>query len=66
MKKVLIATAIVFVAASPALARSPQEEAAHEVSAYPLSASCRFITGRIVLPNGNVVFAVFQTLEACN
>jgi len=66
MEKVLIATAIVFVAASPALAASPQEEAARELRAYPSSGSCRFVTGRIVLPNGNVVFAVFQAPEGCN
>jgi hypothetical protein len=65
MKNMLFAAAIAitFVAISPALAISPEEEAAQELRAYPLSGPCHFLKQRVVLPNGHVVF---QTHQVCN
>jgi hypothetical protein len=67
MTKLLLAAAIAiaFVAGSPAFGMSLSIEG-EDPGTYPPSASCRFITGQIVLPNGNVIFAVFQTAQVCN
>jgi hypothetical protein len=57
------ATAMMFVAVSPAFATSPEEQAAHDQSVYPPGSECHFLKDRVVLPNGHVVFLTHQ---GCN
>jgi hypothetical protein len=65
MENVLFAaaTAMVIVAASPAFASSPADDAEQGYSAYPPAGECHFLKEQLVLPNGHVVFLTHQV---CN
>ena len=57
------ATAMMIVAASPAFAASPEEDAFQGYTVHPLPGECHFLKERVVLPNGHVVFLTHQV---CN
>jgi hypothetical protein len=64
MKKLLItaATATMLIAAAPAFAASPTDDAEWGRSPYPSAGDCHFVLQRMITPTGLVVF---QEQQVC-
>jgi hypothetical protein len=58
MKKLLItaAAATMLIAAAPAFAASPTDDAEWGRSPYPSAGDCHFVLQRMITPTGHVVF----------
>ena len=65
MRKLLVtvAAATTLIAASPAFAASPSDDAEWGRSPYPSASQCHFVTERMVMPNGRVIF---ERQQACD
>jgi hypothetical protein len=65
MKKLLVSTvaATMLVAAVPAFAASPSEEADQGIATYPPVGQCHFVLQRTMTPNGHVVLQRQQVCE---
>jgi hypothetical protein len=65
MKKLLVsaAAATMLMAAAPAFATSPAEEAEQGYSTYPSVGECHFVPQRMITPNGRVVL---QRQQVCD
>jgi hypothetical protein len=64
MKKLLLAAAATaMLAASPAFASSPADDAEWDRSPYPSPSQCHFVTERMLAPNGHVIFERYQVCD---
>ena len=65
MKKLLVsaAAATMLMAAAPAFASSPADDAEQGYSTYPSTGECHFVLQRMVTPNGRVIL---QRQQVCD
>ena len=65
MKKLLVtaAAATMLIAAAPAFANSPAEDAEWAQSTYPSAGECHFVLQRMMTPNGRVILQRQQVCE---
>ena len=65
MKKLLVtaATATMLIAAAPAFAASPADDAEWNRSPYPTVEGCHFVLQRMITPSGRVILQREQVCE---
>jgi hypothetical protein len=65
MKKLLVtaAAATMLIAAAPAFAASPADDAEWDRSTYPSAGDCHFVLQRMMTPSGRVILQRQQVCE---